>query len=239
MNSGELGLFWMSWAQVQWTYFSFCIGRKHSQENPPMLYNQNNMASCRELSKLSIDLNAIPSSGRPLKNSRGIHHMFLQITGNNSTQPDQPSTLKNTSLPRRVPTDNISEPDSALATLPSQGPAESFTPCVRQNNRFVDPSGNPLQPGTVIICNKLPFVMSNNSKIYNFTGGSLKQLYIVNPSKHKFLVRMVYHHLNNVILKCFISLKIFKFFETLLKTEKEISSSWSRTQCLLFAGQAP
>ena len=25
MNSGELGLFWLSWAQVQWTYFLPCI----------------------------------------------------------------------------------------------------------------------------------------------------------------------------------------------------------------------
>ena len=139
--------------------FLFCIGRKCSQKTT-ILYNQNNMPSCRELSKLSIDLNTVPSSSRPLKKSRGIHHMSLQIIGNNSTQPDQPSTLKNTSLPRRVPTDNSSEQDSALATPPSQEPAENFTPCVRQNNRFVNPSGNPLQPGTVIICNKLPFIMS-------------------------------------------------------------------------------
>ena len=84
--------------------------------------------------------------------------------GNNSTQPDEPGTLKNTPLPRRVPTDKSPEQDSALATLPSQGPVESFTPCIRQNNRFVNPSGNPLQPGTVIIHNKLPFVVSNNGK---------------------------------------------------------------------------
>ena len=141
-----------------------------------MLYNQDNMASCRELSKLSIDLNTIPSSGRPSKDSRGICHMSLQIMVNNSTQPDQPSIPKNASLPRRVPTDNSSEPDSALATPLFQGPAKNFTPCVRQNNRFVNPSDNPFQPGTVIICNKLPFILSNNCKIYNFTGGSFKQL---------------------------------------------------------------
>ena len=46
--------------------------------------------------------------------------------GNNSTQPDQPSTPKNTSLPRRVPTDNSSELDSALATPPYKGPAENL-----------------------------------------------------------------------------------------------------------------
>ena len=59
---------------------------------------------------------------------------------------------------------------------------------MRQNDRFVDPSGNPLQPGTVIVCDDLPFVVSNNGKIYNFTGGNMKQLYITDPSEHKFLV---------------------------------------------------
>ena len=157
---------------------------------PPTLYNQNNLASHRELIKLSIDPNTAPSSGRPSKNSRGTSHTSLQTTSNNSTQPDQPSTLKKTPLPRRVPTDNSSEPDSALATPPSQGPAENFTPCVRQSDRFVDPSGNPLQQGTVITCNKLPFVVSNNGRIYNFTGGSFKQLYVADPSKHKFLASL-------------------------------------------------
>ena len=145
------------------------------------------MASHIEFSKLSINLNTVPISGRPSKNSRGIHHMSPQTMGNSSTQPDQPSTLKNTSLSRWVPTNNISELDSALATPPFQGPAENFTPCVRQNDRFVDPSGNPLQPGTVIICNKLPFIVSNNCKIYNFTGGSFKQIYVADPSAYKFL----------------------------------------------------
>ena len=118
---------------------------------PPMLYNQNTMASHRELSKLSTDLNTAPSSSRPSKNSRGILHVSLHTTGNNFTQPDQPSTPKNTPLPRRVPKDNSPEQDSALATPPSQASVENFTPCVRQNNTFVDPSGNPLQSGTVNI----------------------------------------------------------------------------------------
>ena len=65
-----------------------------------------------------------------------------------------------------------------------------FTPCVRQNDRFVNPSGSPLQPGTVIICNKIPFTVFNNGKIYNFTGGSFKQLYVTDPSEHKFLVAL-------------------------------------------------
>ena len=72
--------------------------------------------------------------------------------------------------------------------LPSQRQVEALTPCVRQNDRFFDPSGNPLQPGTVIVCKDLPFVVSNKGKIYNFMGGNMKQLYITDPSEHKFLV---------------------------------------------------
>ena len=64
-----------------------------------------------------------------------------------------------------------------------------LTPCTRQHDRFVDPSGKPLQPGTVIVCEDLPFVVSSNGKIYNFTGGNMKQLYIADPSEHKFLVK--------------------------------------------------
>ena len=61
-------------------------------------------------------------------------------------------------------------------------------PCMRQHDRFVDPQGKPLQPGTVIFCEDLPFIVSANGKIYNYTGGNMKQLYIANPSEHKFLV---------------------------------------------------
>ena len=60
---------------------------------------------------------------------------------------------------------------------------------MRQHDRFVDPSSKPLQPGTVIICEDLPFIVSSNGKIYNFTGGNIKQLYIAGPREHKFLVK--------------------------------------------------
>ena len=55
---------------------------------------------------------------------------------------------------------------------------------------FVDLSGKPLQPGTIIICDKILFVVSINGKIYNFTGGSFKQFYVTDPSEHKFLVSL-------------------------------------------------
>ena len=88
-------------------------------------------------------------------------------------------------------TTNDPNQDSTSADTPSfQRQIESFTPCVRQNDRFVNPSGKPLQPGTIIICDKIPFIVSNNGKIYNFTGGSFKQLYVADPSEHKFLVSL-------------------------------------------------
>ena len=104
---------------------------------------------------------------------------------------DQQGTPVNTLLPRSVLTKIGPDQDSSSSdTPPSKRQVESFTPCVRQNDRFVDLSGKPLQPGTVIICDKIPFIESNNGKIYNFTRGSFKQLYVTDPSKNKFLVRL-------------------------------------------------
>ena len=88
---------------------------------------------------------------------------------------DQQHTPVNISLPRNMLTTSDSNQDSTLADTPSsQRKVKSFTPCVRQNDRLVDPSGKPLQPGTIIIYDKIPFIVYNNGKIYNFTGGSFK-----------------------------------------------------------------
>ena len=107
------------------------------------------------------------------------------------SQSGQQHTPANTPLPRNMLSGSNSNQDSTLADTPSsQRQVKSFTPCVRQNGWFVDPSGKSLQPGTIIICDKTPFVVSNNGKIYNFTGGSFKQLYTTDPSKHKFLVSL-------------------------------------------------
>ena len=43
----------------------------------------------------------------------------------------------------------------------------------------------------MIVCEDLPFIVSSNGKIYNFTGSNIKQLYIADPSEHKFLVKAV------------------------------------------------
>ena len=100
-------------------------------------------------------------------------------------QLDQQHTLVNTLLLRNMLMTSDPNQDSSPADTPSsQRQVKSFTPCVRKNDRFVNPSHKPLQPGTIIICDKTPFVVSNNGKIYNFTGGSFKQLYIADPSEH-------------------------------------------------------
>ena len=136
-------------------------------------------------------MNTIPGTVRPSRSSHGICNVSQHSMGYTTSQSDQQGTLANTPPSRSVLTKNVPDLDSnSLGTPPSQRQVESFTPCVRQNYRFVDLSGKPVQPGTIIICDKIPFVVSNNGKIYNFTGGSFKQLYVPDPRKHRFLVSL-------------------------------------------------
>ena len=170
--------------------FHFALYRKHLFTTST-IQMQKTMASCREIGRLTTDMNTIPGTGRPSRNSQGIHNVSQHSMGYTTSQSDQKGTRVNTPLPRSVLIENGPGQDSSSSgtpsgTPPSQRQVESCTPCIRQNDRFVDPSGNPLQPGTIIICNKIPFIVSNNGKIYNFTGGSIKQLHIADPSKHKF-----------------------------------------------------
>ena len=65
---------------------------------------------------------------------------------------------------------------------------EVLTPYTRQYDRFVDHEGKPLQPGTVILCDHPPFIVSANGKICNYTGSNMKQLYVDDPKEHKCLV---------------------------------------------------
>ena len=106
----------------------------------------------REISRLTTDMNTILGSGRPSCNSQGICNVSQHSMGYTTSPSDQQGTPVNTLLPRNVLTKNGTGQDSSSSnTPPSQRQVESFTPCVRQNDRFVDPSGNPLQPGTIII----------------------------------------------------------------------------------------
>ena len=100
---------------------------------------------------------------------------------------EQQSIPVNTQFPKSVLTKNGPSQDcSSSGTPPSQRQVESFTLCVRQNDRFVDPSGNLLQPGTIIVYNNILFIVSNNGKIYNFTGGSMMQLYVTDLASINF-----------------------------------------------------
>ena len=51
-----------------------------------------------------------------------------------------------------------------------------------------------LQPGTVTFCGNLPFIVSANDKIYNYTGRNMKQLYVADLREHKFLVNEANRH---------------------------------------------
>ena len=145
--------------------FHFCIGRNHLL-NTITLQLHINMASCRELSKLTANMNTIPSNDRPSRNSQGIHNMSQHPMEYTVLQLDQQHTPVNTPLPRNMLTASDPNQDSTLVDTPSsQRQVESFTPCVRQNDRFVDPSGKPLQPGTIIICDKILFIVSNNGSL--------------------------------------------------------------------------
>ena len=136
-------------------------------------------------------MNIIPSNGRQSRNSQGICNMSQYPMECTAPQLDQQHTPVYTPLPRHMLTTSDPNQDSPLADTPSsQRQVKSFTSCVRKNDRFVNPSGKPLQPGTIIICNKIPFVVSNNGKIYYFTGGTFKQLHVTDLNEHKFIVSL-------------------------------------------------
>ena len=115
---------------------------------------------------------------------------------NTTTGPHTPVT---TPPPRSTPSqeNNSAVIDTSGTNTPMPIPTtaqdrhhqvEVLTPCTRQYGRFVDPPGTPLLPGTVIFCDDLPFIVSANGKIHNYTGGNMKQLYVTDTREHKFLV---------------------------------------------------
>ena len=161
------------------------------------------MASHKEMSRLVTDMNITSGSGRPSRNNQGIHNTLQQPTMPTTPLPEMPvnpatipSTPANLPLPRSILPDNSSHAatvtpnsNSPVVILTQDKQVKGLTPCMRQHDRFVDPKGKPLQPGTVIVCEDPPFVVSSNGKIYNFMGGNMKQLYVNDASEHKFLVK--------------------------------------------------
>ena len=47
--------------------------------------------------------------------------------------------------------------NSLVVILTQDKQVEALTPYMRQQDRVVDPTGKPLLPGTVIVCEDLPF----------------------------------------------------------------------------------
>ena len=155
------------------------------------------MALHKEISRLVIDMNLTKGSGRPSRNSQGICNTLLQLTMP-TTPLQEPHTLVTIPLARSIPSDSnnssvmdTSNPNTSVPITMQDRQVEVLTSCTRQYDRFVDPEGKPLQPGTVIFCDDLPFIVSANGKIYNYTGGNIKQFYVADPREHKFLVNEI------------------------------------------------
>ena len=163
----------------------------------------NNMALCKEISWLVTNMNITTGFGRPSTNSQGICYTPLQPTMSMTLLPEtpvNPATVPNFPIASLLARSIIPDKSSYAVTdtsntntpvpISSQDrQVEVLMPCTRQHDRFVDPNGKPLQPGMVIFCEDLPFIASANGKVYNYTGGNMKQLYIADPSEHKFLVK--------------------------------------------------
>ena len=152
------------------------------------------MTSHKEISRLATDMTITTGSGRPSRNSQGICSTLLNPTRPTTLLSDAPNTPVNSQLARSILPDNRNHTTSNTPNIPITASAqdrqvETLTTCMRQHDRFVNPSGKLPQPGTVNVCGDLPFVVSSNGIIYNFMGGNMKQLYITDPSEQKFLFK--------------------------------------------------
>ena len=160
------------------------------------------MASLKEISRLVTDMNITTGSGRPSRNIQGICNTLLHPIISATLLPETPmnqamvpNAQVTSPVARSIHPDNnssatmdTSSPNTPVAISMQDKKVEVLMLCTRQHDRFVDPKGKPLQPGIATFCKDLPFTVSANGKIYNYTGGNMEQLYIADPSKHKFLV---------------------------------------------------
>ena len=137
--------------------FHFVSHSKHSQATS-IIQPKDTMASYREISRLTTNMNTIAGSGRPSRNSQGICRASQHPTGYTTLPSEAQGVPVNPQFSRSVLTENGSHQAPNTSTLPSQRQLKALIPCMRQNDRFVNPSGNPLQSGTIIVCNNLPFV---------------------------------------------------------------------------------
>ena len=134
------------------------------------------MASCKEISRLVTNMNITTESGRPSRNSQEICNTPLQPATSITPLPEMPvnpatipSTPVTSPLARSILPDNsshavtdTSNSNSPVPILTQDRQVDALTPCTRQHDRFVDPTGKPLHPGTVIFCEDILFIVSNN-----------------------------------------------------------------------------
>ena len=113
------------------------------------------MASHKEMSRLVTDMNITTGSGRPSRNSQGIHNTLQQPTMPTTPLPEMPvnpatipSTPVNSPLARSILPDNSSHAatvtphSTCLVVISTQDKhIEVLTPCMKQHDRFVDPTG--------------------------------------------------------------------------------------------------
>ena len=140
--------------------------------------------------------------GRPSRNSQGIHDPTFQPMPVSTTSVSEiqaniiAATCMSVTTPQARGNNSVTEHTSSthtpismlMSTQDNQHQVEVLTPCTRQYDWFVDPQGRPLQPGTVIFCDDLPFIVSANYRIYNYTGGNMKHIYVGDPREQRFLV---------------------------------------------------
>ena len=160
------------------------------------------MALHKEISKLVTDMNFTTGSGRSSRNSQGICNASMQPTIPTTPLPETPVNIATalhtpTTTPpargapsksSRSAVTSTSNPNTPIPTNTKDGQIEVLPTCTTQFDRFVDPQGRPLQPGMVMFCEDLPFIVSANGKIYHYTGSNMKKLYVADPREHKFLV---------------------------------------------------
>ena len=67
---------------------------------------KNTMASYRKISRLTTDMNTVPGSGRPSRNSQGICNVSQHSMGYTTPSSEQQGIPVNTPFPRSVLTKN-------------------------------------------------------------------------------------------------------------------------------------
>ena len=110
----------------------FVSHSKHSQSTS-IIQPKDTMASHKEISRLTTNMNTITGSGRPLRNSQGICSASQHPTRSTTPLSEAQSVPVNPQFPRSVLTKSGSHQASDTPnTLPSKRQFEALTPCVRQ-----------------------------------------------------------------------------------------------------------